>query len=104
MAGIGRMLQRIAPEADLEGPIEGDPDALQHVDVHERGGALDPPDNVTADTRPIGQVGLCPVPALPRQPDLAADVGSLLPTSTVGLDRDRGPPCAAHEPISMCAT
>ena len=54
VAGVRWVLERVAPEAEFEPPIESDADALERIDVKASRSALDPAHDVPADTRPFG--------------------------------------------------
>ena len=95
MADIHWLLERIAPEPNLEMPVDGDPEPLQHIDVETRYAALDPADALPIDSRKVGEVLLRPVPAQPRGADLAAELGTLLSRPSISLgDKARAPPAA----------
>ena len=103
MSGVRWMLERIAPKRISSGRSKCDADALERVDIESRRRALDPPDHMPADPGPIRQLVLGPVPALPRLPDFAAELGALLPSPPGGLDREPDSPRAAHAfELSMC--
>ena len=102
MAGIHGLLERVAPEPDLEMPVEGDPEPLQHVDVETSHGPLDPADGLPVDTREIGEVLLRPVPAQPRGADLAAELGALLSRPSIGLGDEGRASSATHGDFASC--
>jgi hypothetical protein len=87
MTRVGRRLERVPPEPDLEVTPEGDRDPLQEVDVEAGRSAFETADELPVDGGARGEVLLRPPTSSARRADLAAELETLRPCPAIRVDR-----------------